>query len=564
MGIDILLVDCLTAGEGTRKFTRDFIGSGPRYVAGFIETNSNHKFQVHLMRGDDILENTKSVLARYPIIGFSAMTMDIPIVRKLLALWDKHHPNPALRLSFLGGPIVCDEKILKTLHVDFAVPGEGEESLTALFKNNFEKLLFVFSSKGQFDKNLFKVQWKNKLFSSIPGIIYHDSTSQALISNPSIDPEFNKQAFQNSSGYPKKIKRYSDFQYARIYVECLRGCSNYRRTSLKLYSKNQCSDEVCVVCRGESFTTQLKCPALIPPGCGFCSTIAQFGAVNSRNINSIVKEINDLIRMGAKRIVLGGPDFLDFYRERSSKKALISPTDPEPNYEALETLIDNLLQNPKVRDHEVQLFIENIKASLCTDRALQIISRIPSPIFSIGCETGSSEFADILGRPSDPLVVLDAVRRAIALGIRIHVYFIHSLPGDTPIFAQDTLDLMDKFAQLNIDKITLYRYQELPGSPFYRISRTLPRPPKKLVQTYKKIKRFIIQYNKFQKNKLLGQTIKVYLTELNSLHKSDAIGWMLEGGPKVSVIKGAHLLGTYQTVRIIQVLSDRLVLAELV
>ena len=564
MGLDILLVDCLITGEGTRIFTRDFIGLGPRYVAGFIEAISKHKVQVNLMRGDAILENANSIFSRYPIIGFSAMTMDIPIVRKLLALWNNYHTNPTLRLSFLGGPIVCDPKILHTLQFDFAVPGEAEETLTALFSDNLEKLQSIFSHTNQSTQNGSNVQWKTALLSTIPGIIFPDSQSQTLNTNPSVDPSINQQAFRQSSGYPNYIQQYSDFQHARIYVECLRGCSNYRRTSLKLFDKKQCADEPCVVCRGDSFSTLLQCPAAIPPGCGFCSTIAQFGTVNSRDIDAIVKEINALIKMGAKRIVLGGPDFLDYYRERSSPKALINPTHPEPNYPALETLIDNLLQNPNIRDHEVQLFIENIKASLCTDRALQLISRIPSPIFSIGCETGSSEFADILGRPSDPRIVLDAVQRAIALGIRIHVYFIHSLPGDSLIFAQDTLNLMEQFALLNIDKITLYKYQELPGSPFYQISRTLPRPSKKLEQVYKKIKRFIIQYNKIQKFRLVGQQIQVFLSELNSLHESDAIGWMLEGGPKISVINGARFLGSYQMVRIIQILSDRLVLAEMV
>ena len=50
-----LILDCLTAGDGQRIFSRDFIGIGPRIVAGFIEEISNHTISTTVIRGEDLL-----------------------------------------------------------------------------------------------------------------------------------------------------------------------------------------------------------------------------------------------------------------------------------------------------------------------------------------------------------------------------------------------------------------------------------------------------------------------------------------------------------------------------
>lgn len=564
MGLKVLLVDCLTAGIGTRKFTRDFIGSGPRYIAGYLEDISNHGIEVDLVRSDQILEGENLQLENFPIIALSAMTMDLPVSKKIISRWLKYHPNPNQRLSILGGPITCDADSIRRIPVDVLIPNEAEIPLKTLFGTYLEEIISNISLDKSSKRDSQINSWKNTLFDKIPDILYLNEGKSDIVRTRASNSQELQEVFFNTSGYPEKIKSYSDFEFSRIYVECLRGCSNYRRTALQLESKSQCSDHPCSVCREDDFTTRSECPLNIPPGCGFCSTISQFGGVKSRKISLIVQEIQTLIQFGAKRIVLGGSDILDFYREKLSNGALINPCLPEPNYPALEKLIHQLLQIPEIVHHEVQIFVENVKASLCTDRALDILSQLPSAIFSIGCETGSSQFANILGRPGDPKVTLDAVQRAMERGIRIHVYFIHSLPGDTAEFAEETLKLIKDFARLQVDKITLYRYQELPGSPFWNISNRFKVPSKKLSQTYKKIKRHIIQYNKEQKGRMLGRTFKVFLTEINRTHPKDAMGWILEGGPKVSVIEGADLLETYQTVRILQVLSDRLVLGQII
>jgi len=533
--IEILVVDCLTVGDGKRIFTRDFIGAGPRYVAGFIENISNHEVKTTLVRGETIVSENIEILKHFPILCVSSMTMDLRFTQRIFSAWSDFHPNPSNRLAIIGGPITSDSKLLyKLKNVDLSINGVGEFALAALFQNN----LSIIEQKL---RNSDDPNWKSKLLSSIPGVSFIQLNK--IVSTPKNTPTENKW-FASTSGFPEKLKSYKDFKSARIFVETLRGCSNFR---------------LCNICREENFKTQINCPIQIAPGCGFCSTINEFGHPKSRDINALITEIKKLIEMGVSRIVLGGPGFFDFHREDLVSGALINPSFPEPNYRSLETFINQLLFIDKIKNHEVQIFIENVKASLCTNQALDIISKIPRSIFSIGCETGSKEFSNLLGRPGSPEQTYDAVSRAVERGIRVHVYFIHSLPGDTEGYTKETLDLLNKFANLGIDKITIYKYQELPGAPFYQIPRKLVHFDKKTIKNFNKIKRFVIGYNRSQKQKMLGKIVKVFLTEPNTMNPTDVIGWILEGGPKISVKNAINSLGNFENVQISRVISDRLV-----
>ncbi|MHA1701066.1 MAG: B12-binding domain-containing radical SAM protein [Promethearchaeota archaeon] len=548
--IEILVVDCLTVGDGKRIFTRDFIGAGPRYVAGFIENISNGEVKTTLIRGETIISEKTEILKQFPIICLSSMTMDLRFTQRLLNLWLDYHPNPSNRLAIIGGPITSDDNLLyKIKNVDLSINGVGEFALAALFQKNL-------STIEQNLRNSDDQKWKSALFSSIPGVSFIQLNE---ISRTSKNLPTENKWFASTSGYPKKLKSYKDYKSARIFVETLRGCSNFRRTGLELKNKKLCLDNSCNICREENFKTQMNCPIQIAPGCGFCSTINEFGYPKSRDITALITEIKKLIEMGVSRIVLGGPGFFDFHREDLVSGALINPSFPEPNYRSLETLINQLLFIDKIKNHEVQIFIENVKAALCTNRALDIISKIPSSIFSIGCETGSQEFSNLLGRPGSPEQVYDAVSRAIERGIRVHVYFIHSLPGDTEKYTKETLELLNKFANLGIDKITIYKYQELPGAPFYQIPRKLVHFDKKTIKNFKKIKRFVIGYNRSQKQKMIGKIVKVFLAEPNTMSPTDVIGWILEGGPKITVKDAIKSLGNFEDVQISRVITDRLV-----
>ena len=544
------MVDCLTVGKGKRIFTRDFIGSGPRYVAGFIENISEGAVKTMLIRGETIISEKIEMLKRFPIICISSMTMDLRITQKIFNIWSDFHPNPSNRLAVIGGPITSDDNLLyKIKNVDLSINGVGEFALAALFQKN---LSIIEKNLGTSDDS----KWKSDLFSSLPGVSFMQLNK--ISSTPKIPPTENKW-FATTSGFPEKLKSYKDYKTARIFVETLRGCSNFRRTGLQIKDTELCMNNQCDICRKENFKTQLNCPIQIRPGCGFCSTINEFGHPKSRDITSLITEIKTLIEMGVARVALGGPGFFDFHRDDLASGALINPSFPEPNYDPLAISLDPLLSIDKIKNHEVQLFIENVKASLCTNRALDIIARIPKAIFSIGCETGSKEFSNLLGRPGSPEQTYNAVSRALERGIRIHVYFIHSLPGDTEKYTMETLELLNKFTNLGVDKITIYKYQELPGSPFYQISRRFIHFDKKTIKNFNKIKRFVINYNRSQKHKMLGKIVKVFLSEANMLNPKDAIGWILEGGPKITVKNAAKLIGNFSDVQISSVISDRLV-----
>ena len=58
--------------------------------------------------------------------------------------------------------------------------------------------------------------------------------------------------------------------------------------------------------------------------------------------------------------------------------------------------------------------------------------------------------------------------------------------------------------------------------------------------------------------------MRVYIAERNTQQPDAAIGWLLEGGPKISIIGGKNVLHTFQWVQISRVISDRLLEAHLV
>jgi len=232
----------------------------------------------------------------------------------------------------------------------------------------------------------------------------------------------------------------------------------------------------------------------------------------------------------------------------------------------LEMLINHIINLKPIRDKKAQIFIENVKANLCTDRALKILSKIPNAIFSIGCETGSDEFAYQLGRPYPPSRTLNVIKNALSSGIRVHVYFIHSLPGETVNYIKESIEFVNKLYKLGVDKITIYKYQEFPGSPFHILKNKkylMKYNDKELNRYRKKLVRSIINYNRMKKEQMINQYFDAFIAEPSFFNKSDAIGYIIKGGPKVFIKDAANQLGKEKRVIIRKVLSDKLVQGEL-
>ena len=520
--LQICVVDALTAGNGSRRFTRDFIGAGPWTVASIVTSLASDQLICHIFRAEQILGVKTLDLSGFDCLLISAMTMDKSACFKIIQKWRQARGSAPIAI---GGPICCEKGIKEKLRIELAITGELEIHLA-------EFAIFLETASRNAGKS-----------------VIFPPTVQL------VPPDFS--SFHRAWSF---IKNYPNFHHDRIYVECVRGCSNYRRPKIGSKCPPNCH-------RCDEFRPDLPnaCPHKIPPGCGYCGTHAMFGPPKSRSISAIVTEIEDLIKLGATRIVLGGPDFLDFQRDQAiAPLPLTSPrTPPEVNKKAIDALISTIAQFDAVRNGMVQIFYENLKASLCSKEVLRILQQIPSPIFSIGVETGDPVHATLLGRPDTPEECLGAITLAKQMDFRVHAYFIHSLPGETPETTRQTLALLQKLGELDIEKITLYQFKALPGT-FFENYRESKQQEKLMHRWTQKVKKFVIEYNNAQKNKYVGQVITVDIVELHKFRHGAVIGRIPSGGPGVEIENAASFLGQRKQVEIIGVVSDRLLKGRLI
>ncbi|MEM3615817.1 MAG: B12-binding domain-containing radical SAM protein, partial [Candidatus Methanomethylicia archaeon] len=117
----ILIVDVLGSGSVGRYATLDVIGCGPRTIAGVLEKLG---FDYDLKPYYSVLSNT-SIFKDFDVLMVSAMSVDLPMARRIKRLWDKFNGG----LSIIGGPLTSDpyEALVKA-GFDIAFIGEAEKS----------------------------------------------------------------------------------------------------------------------------------------------------------------------------------------------------------------------------------------------------------------------------------------------------------------------------------------------------------------------------------------------------------------------------------------------------
>ncbi|HUT80819.1 MAG TPA: radical SAM protein [Candidatus Bathyarchaeia archaeon] len=524
----IAVVDATAAGKGKRQFTRDAIGCGVRSVCGILEQNG---IASQILLAEDVLE--KGFQQNFSTLFLSGMSMDKIAIRKIVFLWRKKFPGKVV----VGGPITAElEDALLSTTADLIAIGEGEYTLQELIESNF-----------LISKNFDSIK-------NITGIGYLDNKNK-----PKINPfrkYSSREEFRSFQASTKKITNYPHYFFAKVYVECVRGCSNFGGTRIKLPDGRECSE--CGSCNNDSLEDRANCPSSIPLGCGFCSVPSLYGPSRSKPVDAIVSEVKELLNLGVKRIILSAPDFLDYERDALvSPEPLINPIKPAANLSKIEELLEKLTSLPRVSQCKAWIEVENIKASLFTEATAKIISKyLPGSSFSIGCETGSITHARLLGRPSDPNDTLRAVKIASKCGLKAHVYFIHSLPGQTKQTAIETAELIRKINPF-IEKVTIYRFRPLPLSAFGDFEEPIAAVKNPISQI---ISDAANEVNLSKKKDFVGEILRVIISEINYRDETGTIANILSGGPMVAVPNSRDKIGEILNVKITKVLSDKLLL----
>jgi radical SAM superfamily enzyme YgiQ (UPF0313 family) len=463
------------------------------------------------------------------------MTSDLPAIQKISKQWRKHNSCPII----LGGPVSSEPiRSLEKTMAHIAVVGEGE--LT------FRELLGLFEENKASEHHL----------RDIKGIAYR--TADTVHVNE-FRPVISKPEYIEFTPSTKTIEDYPLNYAARVYVEVLRGCSNFRRSTLGPIG------ERCIEC-GTCFTGNLNerndCPVGIPPGCGYCSVPSLYGSPKSKPTSKIVKEVEELVGHGVRRIVLSAPGFLDYGREELVEPLpLTDPREPEPNIQRIEGLLSGLHNIPEISKGKVSLMIENIKGGLVTEEAALTLGRyLKGTPVNLGFETGSDEHATALGRPDTPSENLRALKRLKNAGLKPYVYFIHGLPGQTPETVEDTVKQIKLTSEYGAERIILYRFSSLPMSTFCECPSG---PPTQRDPFSRKIMKEASQVNKRSKMNLIGKRIKAVVAEPYRKKRDFLVAYPMKHGPVILIDYVEGLIGNVVDLVVTDIQSDRMVKATL-
>ena len=528
--MSIILVDCLARGSGKRYSTIDVIGPGPRLILSILKRGN---IEAELYTFEEIAKKPR-ILEHFPILMISGMSSDIRASLKVLKLWKKYSKRKLV--SIVGGPIAVEYKELIRMGYDLVVYGEAEKTLEELIE------------KGVFENRITYDSVKN-----VKGIAYR-ANSKIIFNGPR--EWLTRYELSMYKPDTESITKYELCWAARVYVEVVRGCSNFRRPTILSMTNKQCSK--CNICTNAPLERRIHCPMQIPPGCGYCSVPAIFGPARSRSKEVIYQEIKELINLGVNRIVLSAPDILDYGRDiLVEPKPLTDPRHPPPNITALKSLFETLWSIPEVSSGEVTIMVENVKPCLVTEDSAKILGEYlkDTPIY-IGLETGHEEHHIAIGRPSTVSEAIKAIKLLKKEGLRPYVYLIHGLPGENEETITATINIIDTLRSLGVEKIILYRFTPLKGSAF----ENAPKPPPAVLNFHtKKLYDKVIEFNTTQKKKFIGKTLRTFIVARYPKDRSYLVSYPQKHGPVILIKERKNLIGYLAEVKVTKIISDRLV-----
>jgi radical SAM superfamily enzyme YgiQ (UPF0313 family) len=524
-------VDALAVGKSKRRSTLDVIGAGPRAIAGVLE---NFNLEPRITTVNTL---RKINLREFDVLFISGMTSDLRVVRKIIKRWRKKSKKPVI----IGGPITSAPiRSFRKTGADIGVMGEGEETLEYLLNDGL-----IFGELPNIE-NLEKIR----------GITFRSDKNLIFTG---FRPVLSKVKFLKLKPSTRVIRDYPLYYASRVYVEILRGCSNFQRSIIYTECKNR---EKCRKCFEGSLDERKECPDGVPPGCGYCSVPSLYGSSKSRTVKSITDEIRCLIDEGVQRIVLSAPWFLDYGREKKVEPyPLTDPRYPEPNYEEVKSLLSKLNNIDEIYVGQVSLMIENLKSVLVTEKAAEILGKyLKGTSVNIGFETGSALHSCQLGRPSTPEEVYNSIDRLNRVGMNPYVYFIHGLPGQTKETIESTVNAIKKSSKLGASRIILYRFKSLPMSAF---SKFPSGPPGKTDRNSKIIHDVAAKVNKSSKKEMIGSILPVVIAEQYNRNNRYMIAYPMNHGPVVLLENADSMEGKIVNVIITSLASERMVYGKI-
>jgi radical SAM superfamily enzyme YgiQ (UPF0313 family) len=523
-----LIVDALASGRGRRRVTRDVIGAGPRSLAGVFEGRGVYPCVV---RVEDALTGGFQ-FSDFDLLLVSGMTSDLSSVRHVVSRWRKTEGGPVI----VGGPITSDLGVMRKIKIDIAVTGEGELTLLELL-----------------DSGLLGGHLPSKQsLSGIKGISYLKGSEIQV--NP-LRPVMERRDFEKQNPSTRVIVDYPLYHSARVYVEVLRGCSNYHRARLAS-PQGECGE--CDLCRSGGLLERYDCPRGIPPGCGYCSVPSLYGPPKSRSAERILSEIEGLLNRGVRRIVLSAPGFLDYGRDLLVEpEPLTDPRFPEPNYMAIDGLLSDISALDAVTEGEASFMIENLKGELVTWEAAEIIGRhLAGTPVNVGFETGCENHSIQIGRSATPEENLVAVKRLDRAGLKPYVYFVHGLPGQDKGTVDATVEAINESMEAGASRVILYRFQPLPMSAFHDRSKA---PPAVRDRLSRRIYEAAHKANASRKEEMIGEQIRVVVAEPYDRDRRFSVAYPMLHGPVVLVEGVEGMDGEIVEVTVSRVVSNRII-----
>lgn len=529
----VIVVDANARQKGRRVSTLDVIGVGPRLVTSILKM---HGFKASLYAYESILSN-KEILENFDAIAISFMVSDFKAVKKLIDMWRKVNNG----IIILGGPGTLSRSILSSLDFSLALMGESEITLQKLFS------MYKSLSEAYYDLSKSKTTIKGLAIKVDREIIYGGIGEWTPKKFLNVIPEIND------------LKNFPFFWASRIYVEVVRGCSNFRRP-IQTFDGRYCIR--CDLCYKGPLSARVSCPVNIPPGCGYCSVPAIHGPARSRDLFTIVEEIERLTKVGASRIVLSAPDFLDFGRDELVEGPLTDPCNPPPNVHKIEELLSRLSKIRAVAEERATVMIENVKPCLVNDEVSDVLGRYlkDTPIY-IGLESCSDDLLKKVGRPSTCSEGISAIEKLKKSGLRPYVYLMHGLPIERDEDVLKTVKAIEILRNVGVERIVLYRFSPLPYTAFEMAPKPGPAvndPMRKLL--YDKVKEF----NREQNKKIVGRVVKAIVALKHPKKPGFLIAYPMRHGPVIIVRGGETLVGHRVTVKIHRLLSNRIVFGEIV